>query len=301
VGKTIVATLLVLALAAHARATLDHGDFRATLDVDGRPRDYIVHVPRLPHRKHPRPVALVFYLPADGMTARQAATATGLSKFSDRDQFLVAYLDATRQPNDRRSGGRWNGGACTGGPTAPCGGRAFDGGPAHAAGVDDVAYVRAVIDDLGRQFPIDPRRIYAIGHTEGAIMASRLACELGDRIAAVTIAEGAIEVPCDHPARAVPVLLYHALDDAIVPYDGNKEFPPVAYTFDAWRTIDGCRGRTLTRPRTRFIVETSRPCRGDSQVRLYTIKQGGNGWLLHAPAFVWQRVAWRFFRGHPLR
>jgi len=297
----LLAALAAAVAAVPAAATLELGDNRVTLAVDGRTRDYIVHVPKLPPRKRRRGAPVFLYLPAEGMTARQAAFLTGLSKFSDHDRFLAVFLDATRQPHDGFVGGRWNAGACTGGPSAPCGGRAYHGGPAHAAGVDDVGYVRAVLVDLATRIAIDPRRIYAFGHSEGGIMASRLACEAGDVIAAVTVAEGAIEVPCDHPARPVPVLLYHAVEDEVVPYDGNRDFPPVAHTFDAWRAIDGCAAPTVSRHHSRYSVEVARPCRGGSEVRLYTIAKGGNGWLLHAPAFVWQRVAWRFFRRHPLR
>jgi poly(3-hydroxybutyrate) depolymerase len=43
--------------------------------------------------------------------------------------------------------------------------------------VDDVGYLRAVIAEVSVRFAVDPRRVYVTGHSDGADMAHRLACE----------------------------------------------------------------------------------------------------------------------------
>ena len=51
--------------------------------------------------------------------------------------------------------------------------------------VDDVAFTRAILDDLETVARVDPRRVFATGMSNGAMMAYRVAAELSDRIAAI--------------------------------------------------------------------------------------------------------------------
>ena len=127
------------------------------LDIGGRPRDYILHVPAdLP--AGPRPLVLESH--GRGGTADNVERLTGLQVETDARGWLVA------RPNgvDRQ----WN-----------------DGRPEVRAGIDDVAFLAAVIDDVAGRTPVDPDRVYATGISNGALMSGRLACELSDRIAAI--------------------------------------------------------------------------------------------------------------------
>jgi poly(3-hydroxybutyrate) depolymerase len=60
--------------------------------------------------------------------------------------------------------------------------------------VDDVSFIRALIDKLEHDYPVDPKRVYIAGISNGAMMSYRLACELSDKIAAITPVEGAQNV-----------------------------------------------------------------------------------------------------------
>ena len=51
--------------------------------------------------------------------------------------------------------------------------------------VDDVAFGRALLNDLEKVVKVDPKRIFATGISNGGMMAYRLASELSDRIAAI--------------------------------------------------------------------------------------------------------------------
>jgi polyhydroxybutyrate depolymerase len=58
------------------------------------------------------------------------------------------------------------------------------------AGIDDVGFINALIDQMFSRYSIDPSRIYAVGYSNGGMMALSLACRLSDRIAAVGAVAG---------------------------------------------------------------------------------------------------------------
>ncbi|HEX6835071.1 MAG TPA: PHB depolymerase family esterase, partial [Polyangia bacterium] len=47
-------------------------------------------------------------------------------------------------------------------------------------GVDDVAYLNAVVDDMEAHFNIDKKRVFFVGHSNGAFMSHRMACDKAD-------------------------------------------------------------------------------------------------------------------------
>ena len=57
--------------------------------------------------------------------------------------------------------------------------------PSQAQQVDDVAFVAAMIRELEGRRPIDPKRIFAAGFSNGGIFVHFLANELSSRIAAI--------------------------------------------------------------------------------------------------------------------
>ncbi len=90
---------------------------------------------------------------------------------------------------------------------------------------DDVAFVRAAIEDIERAHDVDPRRIYAAGISNGGFFSNKLACDLSDKIAA--IASVAATMPeklvaeCK-PSRPVPVMYMQGSKDPLVPIDGGE-------------------------------------------------------------------------------
>jgi polyhydroxybutyrate depolymerase len=72
--------------------------------------------------------------------------------------------------------------------------------------VDDVDFARRVIESVAELARIDRARIYATGHSNGAMMAYRLAAEAADEIAAIAAVAGAMNLRGEFaPSRAVPV------------------------------------------------------------------------------------------------
>ena len=85
----------------------------------------------------------------------------------------------------------------------------------------DVRFIEDLLEETARSVCIDPARVYVTGLSNGAMMASSIACALADRVAAVAPVAG-IQDPdgCD-PSRPVPVLAIHGTDDTFVTYDGG--------------------------------------------------------------------------------
>lgn len=87
---------------------------------------------------------------------------------------------------------------------------------------DDVGYIGGLIDDIVAEWPVDKNQVFLLGHSNGAYMAYRMACERADAIAAIVgLAGYAASVPSTcNPAREVSVAHLHGTADDIVPYTG---------------------------------------------------------------------------------
>lgn len=146
----------------------------------------------------------------------------------------------------------WNAGG--GGPEWRC-----TGGRACEEGVDDVAYIAAVLDDLEGRVAVDVRRVSATGLSNGGAMSHRLACDLSDRIAAIAPVGGAMQLTTTGsctPGRPVPVLQVHGTEDPCWRYDGGvpecpigqegKKHASVDRTLGEWAAINRCSGGVRT-------------------------------------------------------
>ena len=282
-------------------------DTQRTLQVGGRERSYTVHVP--PGATDSRPMPLVIVLHGGAGSGASAARQTGFSSEADRSGFLVAYPDGADRPRPFLSAmGKpglltWNAGGCC--------------GYAMENRVDDVAFLRAMIGEIERSRRVDPRRVYATGLSNGAMMAYRLACEASDLVAAVGVVAGVVVTPCA-PSVPVSVIHIHGGADENVPVGGGigrksatrTSYPPVTDSIALWARADGCRADPdLSEPMPHVHLADYRPCRAGTEVAYYLIDGGGRSWpggermlaLLDPPsqALAATPVIWRFFAAHP--
>jgi polyhydroxybutyrate depolymerase len=282
------------------------GDGWRTLDVDGRRRSYLAHVPSSYDASAPTPLVLAFH--GGGSSPEQMVGFCGLNNKANREGFIVVYPKGTGRTERFSS---FNAGNCCG----------------HAAkyGVDDVKFTAAMLDDLQRVLNIDPRRVFATGMSNGGMMAYRLASELSDRVAAVAPVAGTLALDECRPARPVSVLHFHGTRDQYVPLEGGKgprslsrvHFHSVQYALDCWIRAGGCplepevtelpdaQGEGM--PVTRKIWS---PGDDGCEVILYLIAGGGHTWPGRAPTLPMlgrstlnisaNDLMWDFFRRHPM-
>lgn len=196
------------------------------VDVGGREREYMLVVPEGYDGRRPVPLVLTFH--GSGSNPEQQLALSELPAAAGARGFVVV---APYAATPREAGGfTWNV------PPAP-------GRP------DDVAFTRAVIEDVGAKVCLDAGRIYASGFSGGARLSSTLACELDGRIAAIG-AVGGLRHPADcDPGRAVPIIAFHGTADPVNPYEGGgPEYwgHGVEAAFEAWGAEHGGRGPSET-------------------------------------------------------
>ena len=249
------------------------GTVSHTLTVGGHTREYAVHVPA---GTGTTPLPLVVQLHGGGGNDVNIESQTGFYDLADKDHFLVVSPNGTGGPLGKLL--TWNAGWCC--------------GQALNKQVDDVAFIGAVLDDLEAHYPVDPRRIYVTGFSNGAMMTYRLGCALAGRIAAIAPVSGALDYDGCAPARPLPVLAIHGTADQNVPYDGGKgtdeghRFPgqkdrvdrSVADSVGFWLKADGCPGEGAQQSSGSLKRTTYAPCSDGSEVVLDTIVGGGHAW-----------------------
>ncbi len=201
--------------------------------------------------------------------------------------FLAVFPNGTGPP--RRPDSRtWNAGG--GGPDYAC-----TSGYACRTGVDDVAYLGVLLDEVEAQYPVDATRVYVTGFSNGAAMAHRVGCEMADRVAAIAPVSGgnqfAAVAPCE-PARPVSVLEVHGTADPCWTYERSTRAcleqdprPKVGARESTlgWVERLGCVAEPEVTAMPDVVddgmtttVETWTGCAGEVEVRLMTIDGGGH-------------------------
>jgi polyhydroxybutyrate depolymerase len=265
--------------AAAPGAGLAAGDHDFSLRHGERTRKYLVHVP--PGASEPLPVMIAYH--GGGGNAAGFKAYAGLDALADREHFVVVYPNGTGVLPNRLL--TFNGGRCC--------------GYARNQRVDDVGFTIAVLEDLARRTPIDRARVYATGHSNGAIMAYRLAAERADVIAAIVPVAGAMSVDSFAPSRPVAVMHIHSVDDPRALYGGGlgPPFPgtsnrethvAVEEALDRWIRADGCAGEaqtaeTRSNTASNGAVHTATrlvwsPCKAGTEVVHWKLTGAGHGW-----------------------
>jgi polyhydroxybutyrate depolymerase len=158
------------------------------------------------------------------------------------------------------------------------------GGDTHEVTVDDVGFIRQLIDRLVGSEKVDPTRVFVTGISSGGEMAHRLACELADRVRAVASVSGDLGIATCNPARPLSVLEIHGTADPFVPMGGDpgNNIPPTLSTMKRWVQIDGC-GLDPTVSTSGITTTTTwAACRGGTNVVLVTITGAGHTFWLDA-------------------
>jgi len=218
VAAAAAAAALAQPPAPRAVAPAPAGDFELAVEHDGRTRTALVHVPEQAGGARPLPVVLNFH--GGGGNARDHREYVGMDALADREGFIVVYPNGTGWFEEQFL--TWNAGLCC--------------GYAVTEKVDDVGFVRALLDALGTWAPVDPARVYATGLANGAMLSYRLAAQASDRIAAIAPVGGSMVLPerrvgdarpsLEVPGRRpVPIMHVHSVDDPRAVYQGGLSEP----------------------------------------------------------------------------
>lgn len=110
-------------------------------------------------------------------------------------------------------------------------------------GVDDVAYVQAAIADIKQAVAVKEGHVFLVGHSNGAFLALRIACEAGGAVNGITAVSGATWLEEGHcpSGTTTPLLLVHGTADGTIQYDGLEgKYPGARETARRFAVRNGC-------------------------------------------------------------
>jgi polyhydroxybutyrate depolymerase len=255
-------TLALLGCEASPVMTTYEGDDRVeSFMQEDFTRYYRVVVPRRTTLGPAAPVVLAFH--GFGQNGSVLRETSGLDEAAAAGGFIVVYLEAAM--------GAWD---------------VFETN--KFLGLDELAYVREVIARVNQRYVTDPRRIIAVGLSNGGVMAQQVGCRLSDRIAGVVSVAASMprlmSETCfpDLPMSALYVL---GTADSFFPVAGGGALLSVDSTMRIWAQAADCSGqRNRSAPLdgeddgTVVYRSAWRPCRHGARVALDSIVGGGHAW-----------------------
>ena len=259
-----------------------------SLTANGVTREYILQLPAGYDASTADPLPLIINFHGNGGCAARYSQgldsgASDLTAIADTHNVIVAYPQGMVRA---KGAAEWN--------------------PADAGGSDlannDVYFSQQLIAEISTNYAIDATRIYAVGYSNGGMMAYGLACHLGDQIAAIGIMAGImLDGQCD-TSNYTPVIHFHGTADGALPYSGNQDYRSVAEVMSFWVNHNQI---AQTEPTTTSLnggsvtLDTYTGGAEGSSVMLYTIQDGGHIWFAddiggESP----NAILWRFLSGY---
>ncbi|MFM2416335.1 MAG: hypothetical protein RL385_1058 [Pseudomonadota bacterium] len=262
---------------------LKPGNTTRQLQVDSRARSYLVHVPATYSASVAVP--LVFDFHGYSSSPQGQMGASGFRALSDEEGFIVLYPAGV--------GASWHVNGCC--------------GQAGDLALDEIAFVRAILEDVGKAACIDLSRVYATGISQGGGMAHHVACLAADLFAGVAPVSSDLRTdPCT-PARPITEISFRGMADSLDAYEGGHVGPPgmAGYTaigakptLEKWKTINQCIGAPES---MNGLCETYATCAGGTAVSLCSIPGADHVLYQNSQGLRVPKVAWDLFKKHPRR
>ncbi|GAA1873664.1 PHB depolymerase family esterase [Pseudonocardia ailaonensis] len=206
------------------------------------------------------PLPLIVVLHGRGQSADTVLARTGFLGLVGDGRAVLAFPDGV--------GRSWNaGGGC-------CGVAAQRAEP-------DQEFVTDVVAATVKALPVDRRRIYLVGYSNGGKLAYAESCTHPTTFAAVATYGSVPLQPCDAP-QARPVLIGAGQLDPILPYRGQPRGRPPLPSIDTavaeLRAQDGCTATPSERRDGPAVIRRWAGCRDGSAVELVVYPHLGHDW-----------------------
>ncbi|QAY59660.1 hypothetical protein ET475_06410 [Microbacterium protaetiae] len=201
----IVAVVIFLLGVPRATAPAGIGPLRRErIVVDGRERTYGLFIPERLGTGAP----LLIVLHGSGQTGESVRRATGFEfdELAARDGAVVAYPDGYRRG--------WNDG------------RLASRTPARREEIDDVTFLTTLVDRIAAEHGIHPRRVFAVGYSNGGQLTFRLLADSPALLAGVAVIGANLPEPSNRGygpfTRPVPFLTVAGTADRTSPFTGGE-------------------------------------------------------------------------------
>lgn len=244
--------------------------FSSSIAVDGRTRTYVLNLP--PNYYDGADFSLVIGLHGGGGSGEQFERSSYLSDKANVSKFIAVYPDGVQGTGILKAR-TWNAGSCC--------------DYASENNINDVKFISQLIDKLIVEYKINPKKVYVTGHSNGGMLAYRLACEIPNKIAAIApnASTMVVKQPCN-PSRPVPILHMHSLLDWNVPYSGgvgsgvSKHYnPPIDSVLNVWQQKNLCSQlEKVIQDNSSYRLAKWFDCLGNVSMHYYLTKDGGHSW-----------------------
>jgi polyhydroxybutyrate depolymerase len=237
------------------------GTLLRNIEVEGETREYLIHIPNSYDTTKSVPIVMNFH--GLSQSVSDYINEADMRSLAESDTFILIYP----QGSYLNGYSQWN--AC------PIGGD-------NKSDVDDFGFVEDLIEEISSQYNVDMERIYAVGYSNGGMMAYGLANYKSDLIAAVASVSGAMLDCIGNTSHPMPVLHLHGTDDYVLPYNGDKGFNSVQNTLDHWIDFNN----TTTNP----IISTEDS--GGMVIEHYVYDQGDNSVSVEHYKYIGGKHVW---------
>jgi polyhydroxybutyrate depolymerase len=284
--RTYFQVAILCIMAAPVLGQVNSGLSSHPINSEGQARSFLLY---LPDNYSEDPIPLVFSFHGSGGIPQNQVDTSGFNTLADRHGFAVVFPTGvfTNSVTTRS----WNANL--------------------DAGVDDVQFVRDMIEDVASSVNIDRSRIYTSGFSGGGRMSSRLACELSDVLAAAAPVAGLQYPDGCTPSRAIPIISFHAIDDRVNQYEVGENSRPywrmgVETALDKWRQANKC---SLVNNDDNIAPGISyyswNNCGNAAEINFYQTETGGHTWPGSSSGNAVQDIdaselIWEFFSHHSL-
>jgi polyhydroxybutyrate depolymerase len=193
-----------------------------SVTADGVTRWFIYYIPASYNASRAVPLIIALHGGGGGMH-NMWETRDDLIALSDQKGFILTFPNGQNESGNKGSS-TWKGVYCC--------------GYAFQSGKSDVAFIDVLVDTLQSALAIDPKRIHALGFSNGGHLAHRLAAERPNRFASVAsmganVAGESPLVPLTWPSPTapIPIMLMHGMEDDRAPYNGGTgaELPNIRF------------------------------------------------------------------------
>ena len=196
-----------------------------TITIKGmQPRTYYLNVP--PKYTAGTATPLVLALHSRTTNATVILANSQILSWAESMNFIVAGLNGAVY----EGASSWNAGNCCTNATT------YE--------ENDLLFASTVIDFVSSKYSVDKSRIWAIGHSNGGMMAYRLACDLSEKITAVAVVTGALVDDTCNPTKPVSTLHIHGNLDPTIPFHGGGKFetPSIFHSVQEMAYKNSCTG-----------------------------------------------------------
>lgn len=252
-------------------------------------REYILYIPQNYNDNIATP--LVINMHGFGDCASDYSETIGsfydFNDLADQENFIVAYPQGAYRPEKEDT--YWEPGD---------------------TGVDniyenDIYFIEELISDIDAEFNLDLDKVYACGYSNGGMMAYSLACNRSDLFSAIGIMSGTMLAEDCDLIDPVPIIKFHGIADAVLPYDGNFWYQSVDEVVRFWLDKNSVNLGSLVSSqlndgkvvKDEYSEEGSNGC-----LTLYTIneeydKPGDHVWFSEEiEGITPNRIMWDFFK-----